>query len=131
MAERPLRVRMLGLLPATLQPCGAACARPFVNNPVQELADQERTETPAFMLENGERAHAIAEQLFREFGDAVRIEVVGLDSLRGLMLGARHRIGRGFAVLVGDRHVVRDPQDYESVRMVVVDALRAEELPAA
>ncbi len=122
---------MLGLLPAVLAPCGAACARPFMNAPVEELSQEEHAETPSFVQENGERAHAIAEQLFREFGDEVRIEVVGLDSLRGLVLGARHRIGKGFAIVVGDGRVVRNPKDYESVRTAVAEALEARNPSAA
>ncbi len=131
MHAQPVRVRMLGLLPAVLAPCGAACAQPFMNGPVKELSQEEHADTPSFVQENGERAHAIAEQLFREFGDDVRIEVVGLDSLRGLVLGARHRIGKGFAIVVGERQVVRNPRDYESVRTAVAEALGARETNAA
>ena len=123
MQGRPVRVRMLGLLPAVLAPCGAACARPFMNKPVEHLSQEEHADTPRFVQENGERAHAIAEQLFREFGDDVRIEVVGLDSLRGLVLGIRHRIGKGFAIVVGDGQVVRNPEDYGTVRAAVAQAL--------
>lgn len=129
--DRPLRVQMLGLLPAVLQPCGAACARPFMNKPVDALSDLQHQETPGFVTENGERAHAIAEQLFRDFGQAVRIEVVGLDSLQGMLLGARHRIGRGFAIVVDRTHVVRDPQDYASVKKVVAQALHARKATVA
>ena len=131
MSAQPVRVRMLGLLPAVLAPCGAACARPFMNQPVERLSEEEHADTPPFVQENGERAHAIAVHLFREFGDDVRIEVVGLDSLRGLVLGVRHRIGKGFAIVVGDGEVVRDPQDYESVRTVVAEALRTRKVSAA
>ena len=96
-----------------------------MNKPVSELSELEHKETPPFMTENGERAHAIAEQLFRDFGNDVRIEVVGLDSFQGFLLGARHRIGRGFAVVVDRTRVVRDPQDYESVKKVGAQALHA------
>ncbi len=123
-SDRPVRVRLVGLLPAILKPCGAACAQPFMNRPVETLADQEWEETPESLRENGERIHAIAEELFREFGRDVRIEVVGLDSPRGLLFAARHRIGGGFAVVVG-REVVRDPRDYEPVREAVSKALNA------
>ncbi len=117
---------MVGLLPAILKPCGPACAQPFMNRPVEILTNQQPDETPSFLRENGERAHAIAEQLFRDFGDAVRIEVVGLDSPRGMLLGAKHRIGKGFAVVVGKRQVVRDPKDYDTVRGAVARALQEE-----
>jgi hypothetical protein len=86
---------------------------------VEELKEEERRETPAFVRENAERAHAVAEQLLRDFGPRVRIEVVGLDSPRGVWLGLRHRVGKGFAVIVDGREVFRDPRDYASVRAAV------------
>ncbi len=100
-----------------------------MNRPVQALSSEEWNETPDFVRQNGERAHAIAEQLFREFGDAVRIEVVGLDSPRGLLLAARHRVGREFTVVVGKDHVVKDPERYEVVRSAVARALNADPVP--
>src|SRR2546428_5868567 len=79
---RPPRVQLLGLLPAILKPCGPACAQPFTNRNVEALRDEEGHETPPFVLENPARAHRIAEDLFRAFGDRVRLEDVGLDSPR-------------------------------------------------
>lgn len=122
----PLRIRMVGLLPAILKPCGAACAQPFMNRPVQALSHEEMDDTPAFVRGNGERAHAIAEQLFRDFGPAVRIEVVGLDSPRGLLLAARRRVGKEFTVIVGKDRVLRDPRGYDEVKSTVNEALRAQ-----
>ncbi len=130
MDRRPVRVRMVGLLPAILKPCGAACAQPFMNKPVNNLTNEEMNDTPSFMRENGERAHAFAEQLFRDFGDDVRIEVVGLDSPRGFLMAARHRVGKEFAVVVGKDRVVRDPKEYAMVKDAVTAALRARAAPA-
>src|SRR5207249_3318573 len=81
------------------------------NRNVEALRDEEWHETPAFVRENADRAHRIAEDLFRDFGDRVRIEVVGLDSPRGVWLGLRHRVGKGFAVIVDGRDVFRDPSE--------------------
>src|SRR3989475_11776146 len=83
---RPRRGQPLGLPPAILNPCGPACAQPFTNRNVEALREEEWHETPAFVIENADRAHRIAEDLFRDFGDRVRIEVVGLDSPRGVWL---------------------------------------------
>ncbi len=124
---RPIRIQLLGLWPAVLQPCGPSCARPFVNAPVEALSQEEMDETPGFMRENGERAHAFAERLHADFGDRIRIEVVGLDSPRGIWLGARHRVGRGFAVVVGGRTVVRDPEEYSSLHAAVQEAVTESE----
>ncbi|HEX9341003.1 MAG TPA: hypothetical protein VF992_07545 [Thermoplasmata archaeon] len=127
---RPPRVQLLGLLPAMLKPCGPACAQPFTNRTVEALRSEELRETPAFMIENAERAHELAEDLFRDFGNRIRIEVVGFDSPRGVWLGLRHRIGRGFAVIVDGHEVLRDPTDYEPVRGAVSRALVARPSPA-
>jgi hypothetical protein len=124
MGAEPLRVQMLGLLPAVLKPCGPTCAQPFMPGPVQELASEQDRETPAVVRENADRAHALAEQLFRDFGDSLRIEVVGLDSPRGLWLGLRHRVGRGFAVIVDGRETFQSPSEYGPVRRAVEQALR-------
>lgn len=130
MSSRPLRVQMLGLLPAILKPCGPACAQPFMNHPVEKLTTEEMGETPRFVQENGEQAHALAEHLFRDFGNQVRIEVVGLDSPRGIWLALRHRVGKGFAVVVGNRHVLRSPAEYEAVKEVVERTLRERDVQA-
>lgn len=123
MTPRPLRVQMLGLLPAILKPCGPACAQPFMNRPVETLENEEMEETPAFVRENGERIHAFAEQLFRDFGNDIRIEVIGLDSPRGAWLAMRHRVGKGFAIVVGGRETLRNPSDYGSLKEAVSRAL--------
>src|SRR2546425_8508185 len=108
---RPPRVQLLGLLPAILKPCGPACAQPFTNRNVEALRDEEWHETPAFVLENADRAHRIAEDLFRDFGDRVRIEVVGLDSPRGVWLRPPPPPGQGLPGGVGGRGVVREARD--------------------
>src|SRR3989442_5340148 len=113
---RPPRVQLLGLLPAILKPCGPACAQPFTNRNVEPIVTEEWHETPAFVIENADRAHRIAEDLFRDFGDRVRIEVVGFDSPRGGWLGLRHQIGKGFAVIVDGREVFRDPKDSDPTK---------------
>jgi len=129
-ATRPPRVQLLGLLPAILKPCGPACAQPFTNRDVEALREEEWHETPAFVIDNANRAHRIAEDLFRDFGDRVRIEVVGLDSPRGVWLGLRHQIGKGFAVIVDGREVFRDPNDSDPVKDAVSRALSTRPAPA-
>lgn len=119
----PPRIQLLGLLPAILKPCGPACAQPFTNRTVAALRSEEIRETPAFMLENADRAHELAEELVRDFGNRIRIEVVGFDSPRGVWLGLRHRIGRGFAVIVDGRDVFRDAMNYDAVKGAVTRAL--------
>ncbi len=124
MASRPVRVQMLGLLPAVLKPCGPACAQPFMNANVRALALEELEETPAFLRENADRAHELAERLLREFGPTIEIEVVGLDSPKGFWLGLRHRIGKGFAVVVDGKEVVREALGYEETKRAVESAVR-------
>ncbi len=131
MVSRPLRVQMLGLLPAILKPCGPACAQPFMNRPVETLSTQEMDETPAFIRENGERIHTFAERLFRDFGKEIRIEVIGLDSPRGAWLAMRHRVGKGFAIVVGGRETLRNPTDYDALKEAVTRALGSEASRAA
>ena len=128
--SRPPRIQLLGLLPAILKPCGPACAQPFTNESVEALKDEERQETPVFLRENAERAHGLAEQLMKDFGPQIRIEVVGLDSPRGVWLGIRHRVGKGFAVIVDGREVFRNSDDYGSVKQAVDRALTVHESPA-
>src|SRR5205809_7256582 len=99
MSPRPPKVQLLGLLPAILKPCGPACAQPFTNVSVEALMDEERRETPDLLRENSEPAHALAERLVGDFGSRLRIEVVALESSRGTLLGLRHRVGPGLAVL--------------------------------
>lgn len=116
---------MLGVLPAVLTPCGPMCAQPFLGKNVEELAREEWEETPAFMRRNAARAHDLAERLFNDFGDRIRIEVVGLDSPKGVWLALRHHVGKGFAIVVGGGEVVRDPLAYETTRTAVERAIRA------
>ena len=130
MRTRPPTVQLLGLLPAILKPCGPSCAHPFLNESVEALEREERHETPGILLENSQKAHHIAEQIFDDFGPRVRIEVVGLDSPHGMWLGLRHRVGKGFAVIVDGHAVFRDPDDYVPVREAVGQALASRQPPA-
>ena len=123
MVMRPPRIQLVGLLPAILKPCGPACAQPFMNDTVAQLKSEERDETPEYIRKNAERAHAIAEDLMRDFGGAIRIEVVGLDTPKGVWLGLRHRFGKGFAVIVDGREVFRESAPYEPVRQAVARAV--------
>lgn len=121
----------MGLLPTILKPCGPACAQPFMNETVGRLKSEEVDETPDFMRENARRAHGIAEDLLRDFGDSIRIEVVGLDTPKGIWLGLRHRFGSGFAIVVDGRDVFRDPKDYGSIREAVGRAVGSQETQVA
>lgn len=123
--QKPPKIQLVGLLPAILKPCGPACAQPFTNKTVGALKDEEVRETPPIVLETSDRAHAMAEKLFRDFGDRIRIEVVSLDSPMGVWVGLKHRVGRGFAVVVDGKTVVRDPADYAPVRAAVERVLGA------
>ena len=126
-----MRVQMLGLLPAILKPCGPTCAQPFMNRSVEAMTSEEMAETPAFVRENGSRAHEIAERLFRDFGGVVQVEVVGLDSPRGFWLSVRHRVGRGFAVVVDGKEVVRGNPAYGAVKEAVERAVRSRRVKPA
>ena len=128
---RPPRIQLLGLLPAILKPCGPACAQPFMNDTVAALKSEELRETPPLLLENANRAHNLAKKLFRDFGDRIRIEVVGIDSPRGIWLALRHRVGKGFAVVVDGREVLRDPEGFEETRAAVERALRSRSVQGA
>ena len=125
--SRPPRIQLLGLLPAILKPCGPACAQPFTNKSVETLKEEEWRETPEFVRENADRAHHLAERLLRDYGPRIRIEVVGLDSPRGTWLGIRHRVGKGFAVIVDGREVFRNSDDYDPVKQAVDRALMPHE----
>lgn len=131
MGVRPPRVQLVGLLPAILKPCGPACAQPFMNETVAQLRAEELGETPDFMTANAERAHAVAEELLRDFGGAIRIEVVGLDTPKGAWLGLKHRFGKGFAIVVDGHDVFRDAAAYEPVRQAVARAVEARRASAA
>jgi hypothetical protein len=100
-----------------------------MNRTVAALVSEELRETPPFLLENAARAHDFAERLVREFGNRVRVEVVGLDSPKGVWLGLRHRIGRGFAVVVDRKEVFRDPPSFDGVETAVRRAVKAREGP--
>lgn len=94
-----------------------------MSDTVAALKSEEHDETPGFIRENAVRAHAIAENMIRDFGNAIRIEVVGLDTPKGVWLGLRHRFGKGFAIVVDGREVFRDATAYEPVRQAVARAV--------
>jgi len=55
---------------------------------------------------------------------------VGLDSPRGVWLGIRHKVGKGFAVIVDGNEVFRNSDEYESVKQAVDRAITAHNVPA-
>ncbi len=102
-----------------------------MNRTANSLTREELNETPSFVLENAARAHDLAERLLKDFGNSIEIEVVGLDSPKGIWLGVRHRVGRGFALIVDGREVLRDPPSYAEARAAVERGVRARALRAA
>src|SRR5947199_9076936 len=72
-SSRPPRIQLLGVLPASLKPCGPACAQPFTNQSDQALKAEEQRETPALVGENAERAHGLEAQHPKQFDARTRI----------------------------------------------------------
>ncbi len=98
---RPVRVTIYGLFPTVYSMCAPCCARDYLalcrpSHQVDQLG-----EYPEKLRRNQRLLELLAFRLGSIRG--VRVEVVSADSLKGVLLAARYRLGLGPAVIVEGR----------------------------
>lgn len=97
---RRLSVTIFGLFPTTYSTCAPCCPTDMLYGCDIELNQIE--EYPVKVIEN----HNFLVETVYEFmrlGNKVLITIVGADSIRGLLLSLRYRLGSGPAIIVKDK----------------------------
>lgn len=80
--------------------------------------EEQLREYPDDLKLNQEFLERAVEELSK-LGLNVKIEVVNADSLKGIMLSAKHRLGLGHAIIVGGKVFKGLELDFEKVREYV------------
>ncbi|MBX5464762.1 MAG: hypothetical protein IRZ26_04320 [Clostridia bacterium] len=104
---RRIRVTVVGLMPEFFNMCAACQGMDWLRVASLHYPQEQLREYPPEVVEEQERAVEVLNALVSEFGPAVEPVTVDAYSPQGLWLSLRHRLGRGPAVIVGGRRVVR------------------------
>lgn len=102
-----IRVEIVGLLPEFFNMCAACQGMDVLQVARLDYARDQLGDYPPEVAEEQQRAVEVVHALVTEFGPAVEPVTVDAYSPQGLWLTLRHRIGRGPALIVAGRHVVR------------------------
>ncbi|MDI3297964.1 MAG: hypothetical protein QJR08_02225 [Bacillota bacterium] len=103
-----IRVEIVGLLPEFFNMCAACQGMDFLRIASLDYPRDQLREYPPEVVEEQQRAVDVVNALVGEFGPAVEPVSVDVYSPQGLWLSLRHRLGRGPALVVAGRRVVRE-----------------------
>jgi hypothetical protein len=95
-----VKVVVFGLFPTTFSTCAPCCPSDILYGCSSEL--DQIDEYPLSIRRNQDFLIDILYRLMR-FGDRVIVHIVGADSIGGILLSIRHRLGMGPAIIVGGR----------------------------
>lgn len=123
--RRPVRVVVYGLFPTVYSMCAPCCTRDYLAICRPGYQAEQLAEYPEGVRRNQRLLELLAFRLGSVGG--VRVEAVSADSLRGLLLAARYRLGRGPAVIVEGRVFRGEELDYKRV-VEYVERLVAEKV---
>ncbi len=100
-----VKVTVVGLFPTFYSMVATCCTYDYA----AYTGDKESqiSEYPSWVLENYKLLLRIVKDLSK-FEDSIKLEVVGLDSLKGVLLALRYRLNKEVSIIVGDR-VFRGP----------------------
>ncbi len=99
--RRPVRVVVYGLFPTVYSMCAPCCTRDYLAMCRPRYHAEQLAEYPESVRMNQRLLELLAFRLSSIGG--VRVEAVSADSLKGVLLAARYRLGRGPAVIVEGR----------------------------
>jgi hypothetical protein len=125
----PVRIRFLGLFPSYMDLCCRKAPDPLALTGNEALLNEfhreQMSEYPPHIRENQRVVESLFDRLLRDFPRGIAIEVVGLDTFRGLRLKWREKVKGDFAVLVDDRARFDRDVPYEELKSAVSAALVA------
>ncbi len=124
----PVRIRFLGLFPSFMDLCCRKAPDPLSltgqGELLEEFHQEQMSEYPPEILENQRVAESLFQRLLEDFPRGIAIEVVALDSFRGMYLGWKYRLRKNLAILVDDLHRFGRDVSYDVLKAAVVEALR-------
>ncbi len=124
----PVRIRFLGLFPSFMDLCCRKAPDPLSltgeGKLLREFHEEQMSEYPPEILENQRVVESHFNRLLEDFPRGIAIEVVGLDSFRGMYLSWKYRLRDNLAILVDDVQSFGRDVSYEALRSAVGEALR-------
>lgn len=128
MGASPVRIRFLGLFPSFMDLCCRKAPDPLSlggqEKLLREFHREQISEYPPDILENQRVVESLFERLLKDFPRGIAIEVVGLDTFRGMWLSWKYRVKGNFAILVDDRQRFGRDVEYDDLKAAVEEALR-------
>lgn len=123
-----VRIRFLGIFPSFMDLCCRKAPDPLSlageHEALQEFHKEQMSEYPPDILENQRVVESLFERLLEDFPRGIAIEVVGLDTFRGMYYSWKHRVRGNFAIVVDDDRRFGRDVSYDALKAAVQDALR-------
>lgn len=131
----PVRIRFIGLFPSFMDLCCRKAPDPLSLAGQHELLEEfhhdQMSEYPPEVLENQRVLEGLFDRLLQDFPRGIAIEVVAMDTFRGMYLSWKHKVKGDFVILVDDRARFGRDVEYDVLKAAVEEALRARGLTAS
>lgn len=114
-----LRIIVYGLFPTIFSACSGCCPTQYI---VDCRYEEQIDEYPYAVKRNQDFLNSVFNVL-SDFGDKVYIDVVGADSVRGLLLSIRYGLGSKPAIIIGDKVFKGEDIDLDEVGRYVSSLL--------
>lgn len=116
-----IRVVIYGLFPTFFTVCVARRELNGVSCSPSNLKEQ-LSEYPPNMVKSQDFLAELAAELYK-FGGLIRLEIVNADSAKGLWYALKYRLGRGPAVIIGNKVFMGDEASPIKIRRYIESIL--------
>jgi len=123
MKSKPLRVELIGLLPALYRVCTTCQPVDYLSLSGVDYIAEQLAGYPPDVVEEQKKLYELYDRLGKDFGESVATVPVTLMSLRGLWLSLRHNLKRGPAVIIHGQRIVREDLSYDAIKEIVKEEL--------
>lgn len=119
MKNKPLRVELIGLLPALYRVCTTCQPVDYLSLSGIDYIAEQLAGYPRDVVEEQKKLYELCDRLGKDFGGAVATVPVTLMSLRGLWLSLRHNLKKGPAVIINGERVLSGELSYDPIKELI------------
>lgn len=119
MEREPIKVELVGLLPAFYRVCTKCQPMDYLLLGGANYLSEQVAGYPPEILEEQKRLYDLYERLIHDFSSAVVPIPVDLLSLRGLWLSLRCKLGKEAAVVIRGKRALRADLPYDVIRQAI------------
>lgn len=120
---KPLKVIIYGLFPTIYSTCAPCCSYDYFSACAPKNNIEQLNEYPKWMVSQQDIVVKMVNEL-SVYGNYLNIEVISADSLRGIILGLRYRLGNGPAVIINGKVFKGGELALEHIKKYIEEQLR-------